>query len=55
MNILFFLLDTVFFILVGCALLRAWMNHLRVHMQAQPGRLLNIELLMHADEGYVSQ
>lgn len=38
MNILFFLLDTVFFILVGCALLRAWMNHLRVHMQAQPGR-----------------
>lgn len=38
MNILFFLLDTFFFILVGCAFLRAWMNHLRVHMQAQPGR-----------------
>ena len=37
-NILFFLLDTIFFILVGCALLRGWMNHLRVHMQAQPGR-----------------
>jgi YggT family protein len=38
LNILIFLLDTVFFVLVGCALLRAWMNHLRVHMQAQPGR-----------------
>lgn len=38
MNILFFLLETVFFVLVGCAFLRAWMNHLRINMQAQPGQ-----------------
>jgi YggT family protein len=38
MRILLFLLDTVFFILVGATLLRAWMNHLRVPMQPQPGR-----------------
>lgn len=37
MRILLFLLDTVFFVLVGAALLRAWMNHLRVPMQPQPG------------------
>jgi YggT family protein len=37
-NILFFLLETVFFVLVGCAFLRAWMNHLRINMQAQPGQ-----------------
>jgi YggT family protein len=37
-SILFFLLDTFFFILIGCALLRAWMNYQRIHMQAQPGR-----------------
>lgn len=39
MRIVFFLLDTLFFFLVAAALLRAWMNHLRVHMSAQPGRL----------------
>ncbi len=38
MRIMLFLLDTVFFFLVAAALLRAWMNHLRVHMSAQPGR-----------------
>lgn len=37
MRILLFLIDTVFFFLVAAALLRAWMNHLRVPMQAQPG------------------
>lgn len=37
MRILLFLLDILFFILVGAALLRAWMNHLRVPMQPQPG------------------
>lgn len=39
MRIVYFLLDTLFFFLVAAALLRAWMNHLRVHMSAQPGRL----------------
>lgn len=38
MRILLFLLDTLFFILIAAALLRAWMNHLRVPMQPQPGR-----------------
>lgn len=38
MQTVFFVLDTVFFVLVGAALLRAWMNVLRVQMQAQPGR-----------------
>lgn len=40
MRVLLFLLDTFFFFLVGAALLRAWMNHLRVSMQAQPGRFV---------------
>ncbi|MDI3511498.1 YggT family protein [Hydrogenophaga bisanensis] len=40
MQILFFLLETVFFLLIGAALLRAWMNHLRIHMAAQPGRFV---------------
>ena len=40
MNVVLFLLDTVFFFLVAAALLRAWMNHLRVHMSAQPGRFV---------------
>lgn len=40
MRILFFLLETVFFLLIAAALLRAWMNHLRVHMAAQPGRFV---------------
>ncbi len=39
MRIVFFLLETVFFFLVAAALLRAWMNRLRLHMSAQPGRL----------------
>ena len=39
MRVLFFLLDTLFFFLVGAALLRAWMNQQRIHMSAQPGRL----------------
>jgi YggT family protein len=38
MRILFFLLETFFFFLVAAALLRAWMNHLRIHMSGQPGR-----------------
>jgi YggT family protein len=38
MRILFFLLETLFFFLVAAALLRAWMNHLRIHMSGQPGR-----------------
>lgn len=40
MDILFFLLETVFFLLIAAALLRAWMNHLRIHMSAQPGRFV---------------
>ena len=36
-SILSFLLDTLFFVLIGAALLRAWMNRLRVNMSAQPG------------------
>lgn len=40
MRALFFLLETLFFILVGAALLRAWMNYLRVNMSAQPGRFV---------------
>jgi YggT family protein len=39
MRIVFFLLETLFFFLIAAALLRAWMNHLRIHMSAQPGRL----------------
>ena len=40
MRVLLFLLDTFFFFLVAAALLRAWMNHLRVPMQVQPGRFV---------------
>ena len=36
-RILSFLLDTLFFVLIGAALLRAWMNRLRINMSAQPG------------------
>lgn len=36
-RILSFLLETLFFVLIGSALLRAWMNWLRINMQAQPG------------------
>ena len=38
MHVLFFLLETLFFFLMASALLRAWMNHLRVNMSGQPGR-----------------
>ncbi len=36
-RILAFLLETAFFVLIAAALLRAWMNWLRVSMLAQPG------------------
>ncbi|WP_309681965.1 YggT family protein [Polaromonas sp.] len=36
-RILGFLLETVFFVLIGAALLRGWMNGLRINMSAQPG------------------
>lgn len=40
MRVLFFLLETLFFFLVGAALLRAWMNQLRINMSGQPGRFV---------------
>jgi YggT family protein len=40
MRILVFLLDNLFFALVGAALLRAWMNSARVRMTEQPGRFV---------------
>ena len=36
-RILSFLLETIFFVLIAAALLRAWMNWVRVNMSAQPG------------------
>jgi YggT family protein len=36
-RILVFLLETVFYVLIGAALLRAYMNWLRINMVAQPG------------------
>jgi YggT family protein len=36
-NILLFLLDTIFFALVAAAMLRAWLNAVRIHMGQQPG------------------
>jgi YggT family protein len=36
-RIVAFLLETVFFVLIAAALLRAWMNGVRVNMRAQPG------------------
>lgn len=36
-RILAFLLETIFFLLIASALLRAWMNWLRINMRAQPG------------------
>ena len=36
-RMLAFLLETIFFVLIAAALLRAWMNQLRVSMFAQPG------------------
>lgn len=40
MKVLFFLVETLFFLLVGAALLRAWMNRLRISMTEQPGRFV---------------
>ncbi|MBA4255302.1 MAG: YggT family protein [Polaromonas sp.] len=37
MHVLVFLLDTVFFVLVCAALLRAWLNGRRIGMYEQPG------------------
>lgn len=37
MDIFSFLLGTLFFVLLAAALLRAWMNHLKVSFGAQPG------------------
>jgi YggT family protein len=37
MRILFFLLDTLFFCLIGAALLRGWMNTRQMRMTQQPG------------------
>jgi len=37
MQVLLFLLDTAFFVLVGAALLRGWMNSKRMRMTQQPG------------------
>ncbi|MFS2035212.1 YggT family protein [Polaromonas sp. CT11-55] len=39
-RILAFLLETIFFVLIAAALLRAWMNWVRVNMSAQPGRFV---------------
>lgn len=36
-RILAFLVDSLFFVLIGAALMRAWMNLLRINMSAQPG------------------
>lgn len=36
-RILSFLVDSLFFVLIGAALMRAWMNRLRINMSAQPG------------------
>lgn len=39
-RILAFLLETLFFLLIAAALLRAWMNWVRVNMSTQPGSLV---------------
>lgn len=39
-RILSFLLETLFFVLIGASLLRAWMNWLRINMRAQPGNFV---------------
>ena len=36
-RVLSFLLESLFFVLIAAALLRAWMNWTRVNMRAQPG------------------
>ncbi len=38
MRVLFFLLETLFFFFIAAALLRAWMNQMRVRMVGQPGQ-----------------
>ena len=40
MRILGFLLETIFLLLIGASLLRAYMNWVRVNMTAQPGRFV---------------
>lgn len=40
MQVLFFLLETLFFVFIGAALMRAWMNQMRVQMTVQPGRFV---------------
>lgn len=40
MQILLFLLNTLFFFLVGAALLRGWMNSRRMRMTQQPGQFV---------------
>ncbi|GLS12880.1 MULTISPECIES: YggT family protein [Hydrogenophaga] len=40
MQVLDFLLKTLFFFLIGAALLRAWMNQWRIQMSVQPGRFV---------------
>ena len=39
-RILAFLLETLFFLLIAAALLRTWMNSLRINMSGQPGRFV---------------
>jgi YggT family protein len=39
-RILSFLLETLFFLLIAAALMRAWMNSLRINMSGQPGRFV---------------
>jgi YggT family protein len=39
-RILSFLLETIFFLLIAAALLRGWMNGLRINMSGQPGRFV---------------
>lgn len=36
-RILSFLVESFFFVLIGAALMRAWMNRLRINMSVQPG------------------
>ena len=36
-RILSFVLETIFFVLIGAAMLRGWMNWNRINMRAQPG------------------
>lgn len=40
MRVVFFLIDTVFFVLVAAALMRAWLNAAHISMAVQPGPFL---------------